>query len=216
MRRILALLVLVLAAPAVQAGAREKLEAFTGNIRGLAGEFSQTVYGPEGRVQEQSSGLVSLKAPRQFRWEYRQPYPSLIVADGNHVWIYEPDMEQVTVRQQGLEEQDSPLAVLLDPSELDRQFVVTEAGVSEGLEWLALDPRKPDEAPFADARLGFGTQGLERMVLVDSLGQRTEMAFSGWRRDPAFPADTFVFTPPEGVDVVGEMGASAEVMPLGD
>lgn len=214
MRRLIALLVLTLAVPAAQATARQQLDAFTGNIRGLAGEFRQSVYGPGDRLQEQSSGRVSLQAPRQFRWEYREPYPSLIVADGNHVWIYEPDMEQVTVRQQGLEEQDSPLAVLLDPSELDRQFLVEEGGAAEGLEWLLLSPRKPDEAPFADARLGFDGSALVRMVLTDTLGQRTEMDFSGWRRDPAFAPGTFAFTPPEGVDVVGEMGASAEVMPL--
>ncbi|KAA2286023.1 outer membrane lipoprotein chaperone LolA [Arenimonas fontis] len=216
MRRLIVLLILALVVPAAEAAARQRLHAFTAAIDGLAGEFRQSVYGPQDEVIEESGGAVSLKAPRQFRWEYRAPYPSLIVADGDHVWIYEPDMQQVTVRRQGLEEQDSPLAVLLDPDELDRQFRVEEAGVSDGLEWLALTPRKPDEAPFARARLGFDAGGLARMELVDALGQRTVMTFSGWRRNPRFPADAFVFTPPEGVDVVGEVGLSAEVIPLAE
>ena len=215
MRR-LTFLFLLLASPLVHADARAQLDAFSGGVQGLSAEFRQRVYDPDGRLGEESTGTVQLRAPRQFRWEYLKPFPQLIVADGDHVWVYDPDLEQVNVRNQSYEEQGSPLAVLIDPAELDRQFKVREAGRGQGLEWLELVPHKPDAAPFERARLGFGATGLATMELFDGLGQRTEVSFSGWQRNPAFAADHFRFSPPPGVDVVGEVAESAEVIPLQD
>ncbi len=214
-RCLIALSLLTLATQA-QAGARERLDAFTGGLQGLSAGFEQKVYAPGGQLNETSTGTVQLKAPRLFRWEYLQPFPNLIVADGDHIWIYDPDLEQVTVRQQSLEEQNSPLAVLIDPGELDRQFTATEAGQADGLEWLELKPKKPDDAPFDRARLGLGAQGLVRMELFDGLGQRTVMAFQGWKRNPEFADGAFRFVPPAGVDVVGEVAEGAQVLPLKD
>ena len=126
---------------------------FTSGLKGLDGQFSQQVFDARGKQKENSTGRVALSAPRLFRWEYVKPYPQLIVADGDHIWIYDPDMEQVTVRQQSLEEQNSPLAMLIDIGQMERQFKVTEGGQGQGLAWLELMPRKPDEAPFDRARL---------------------------------------------------------------
>lgn len=186
------------------AGARDDLSAFTKNLKGLDGQFSQQVYDANGKLKESSSGRVALAAPRLFRWEYAKPYEQLIVADGKRVWVYDPDLEQVTRRAQGAEEQNSPLAALIDPTRLDRDYVIKEAGTADGLEWLALSPRKGDDAGFQSARLGFGEQGLATMQVVDALGQKTQIRFSGWQRNPAFAKGTFEFTPPKGVDVVGE------------
>ena len=128
----------ILVAGTAFAGARDTLDQFTTGLKGLDGQFTQQVYDADGRLKETSSGRVALSAPRLFRWEYVKPYPQLIVADGAKVWVYDPDLEQVTVRPQGAEEQDSPLAALIDPSKLDRDFVVGEAGTADGLEWLSL------------------------------------------------------------------------------
>lgn len=214
--RILALVLLTLASSGAHASARAQLDAFSGGIQGLSATFEQRVYDSDNALRETSSGDVQLKAPRQFRWEYRKPFVQQLVADGDHIWIYEPDMEQVTVRQQSLEEHSSPLAMLIDPAELERQFTVSEDGQSEGLSWLLLTPKKPEEAPFDRARLGFNPQGLARMELFDGLGQRTLMQFTGWKRNPEFAAGTFTFVPPPGVDVVGEMAEAAQVIPLQD
>lgn len=200
---------------AAHAGARQQLDKFSQGISGLSADFAQRVYGPNGEAKDQSSGRVQLKAPRQFRWEVVKPYPQLIVADGDNLWVYDPDLEQVNVRNQSAEENSSPLAVLIDPTELERQFSVKE-GSGQGLEWLELTPKKPEEAPFERARLGFGPAGLARMELFDGLGQRTELEFSAWKRNPAFAADSFAFTPPVGVDVVGEPVNKAQVVPLAD
>jgi len=186
------------------AGARDDLAAFSTSLKGLDGQFEQKLYDLDGRLKETSSGRVALSAPRLFRWEYATPYEQLIVADGDKVWVYDPDLEQVTVRAQGPEEQNSPLAALVDPAKLERDFNVREGGESEGLSWLQLSPRDADQASFSSARLGFKGASLVRMEVVDTLGQRTEVTFSGWKRNPAFDRGTFRFVAPAGVDVVGE------------
>ena len=193
---------LLLAAQGAQAGARDQLQAFTKGLKGLDGQFSQQVFDPRGKQKEASSGRVAVSAPRLFRWEYVKPYPQLIVADGKTVWVYDPDLQQASKRPQGVEEASSPLAILLDPAKLDRDFTVKEAGASNGIEWLQLAPKQADAA-FKTAKLGFGKAGLAEMEYVDALGQRTKISFSGWKRNPGFAKGTFVFVPAQGVDVIG-------------
>lgn len=218
MTRSLCCLALSLAVGATAAAAepRAVLDAFTRDLEGLDGRFAQHVFDANGQLTEETRGRVALSAPRQFRWEYEAPFPQLIVADGDHVWVYDPDLEQAQVRKQSHEEQQSPLAALIDPDELERQFVVTPGEDTEGLDWIVLTPRDADDAQVASARLAFSAAGLERMVMADALGQRTEIVFSGWSRNPAFAPDTFRFVPPEGVDVIGERIQSAEVHPIRD
>ena len=187
------------------AGARDELKSFTTGLKGLDGQFTQQVHDGNGKLKETSSGRVALSAPRLFRWEYTKPYPQLIVADGSKVWIYDPDLQQVTVREQGAEEQNTPLSALIDPGKLDQQFNVKEAGTADGLQWLVLTPKNGGEASFESARLGFGKDGLARMEVQDAVGQRTTLSFSGWKRNPAFASGTFKYTPGKGVDVIGDL-----------
>ncbi len=207
MKQIARLLMLGTTLVAVQAfaGARDNLKSFTSGLKGLDGQFTQQVYDTKGKLKETSSGRVALSAPRLFRWEYAKPYPQLIVADGKKVWVYDPDLQQVTVRGQGSEEQNSPLSALIDPAKLDQQFNVTESGSADGLQWLTLTPKNEGDASFQSARLGFGAGGLTRMEVLDAVGQSTRISFSGWKRNPAFASGTFKYTPAKGVDVVGDI-----------
>ena len=193
---------LLLAAQGAQAGARDQLQAFTKGLKGLDGQFTQQVFDPRGKQKERSTGRVAVSAPRLFRWEYAKPYPQVIVADGKTVWVYDPDLQQASRRPQGAEEASSPLAILLDPAKLDRDFTVKEAGASSGIEWLQLAPKQADAA-FKTAKLGFGKAGLAEMEYVDALGQRTKISFSGWKRNPGFAKGTFTYVPATGVDVIG-------------
>ena len=204
MRRIapFAIAATLLFAATAQAGARDDLDAFTHDLKGLKADFTQQVFDPNGNAKERSSGEVALSAPRLFRWEYTKPYEQLIVADGKRVWVYDPDLQQATRRAQGDAEQGSPLAALIDPKRLDRDYIVAEAGSGDGLEWLSVKPRKQDGAGFESARLGFGDGGLEQMQFTDALGQKSVIRFGAWQRNPAFPSSTFQFAPPKGVDVI--------------
>jgi outer membrane lipoprotein carrier protein len=197
-----AMLATALMAGIAQAGARDELKTFTTGLKGLDGQFSQQVLNKDGKLKESSSGRVALSAPRLFRWEYIKPYEQLIVADGKKVWIYEPDLKQATVREQGTEEQNSPLAALLDPARLDQMFQVEENAEQDGLQWLTLWPKDPATANFERARLGFNAAGLGRMEVTDAVGQRTVISFTGWKRNPSFGGATFKYAPAAGVDVV--------------
>lgn len=199
------------AAGAAATGARARLDAFAKGLHSLRGNFSQTVYDSHGNVTGSSHGMLALEAPRLFRWQVVDPYQQLIVADGTKVWIYEPDLQQATVRDQGAEEAHSPLTVLTDLSQLDTEFTATDAGTRDGLEWLRLVSRSNDPQ-FDFAEIGFDSSGPRRMVFQDTLGNRTEIIFSGWERNPKLPAGTFKFTPPKGTDVVGD-GAPASARP---
>lgn len=195
---------LALVAGSASAGARDELNRFTNGLKTLDGQFSQQVFDTRGKLKESSSGRVTLAAPRQFRWEYAKPYPQQIVADGRTVWIYEPDLQQVTKRPQGAEERSSPLAALTDPKRLDAQFAVRDAGTANGLQWLTLTPKgDAGSAGFRTAKLGFGPSGLAKMQVVDQLGQRTEISFGAWKRNAALAPATFRFSVPKGVDVIG-------------
>ena len=156
------------------------------------------------KAKETSSGRVALSAPHLFRWEYAKPYAQLIVADGKRVWVYDPDLQQVTRRTQGREEQNSPLAALIDPTKLERDYTLTDAGSDGGLDWLTIRPKLASDTGFRSARLGFGPQGLQRMLVSDALGQTTAITFHDWKHNPVFAADTFRFVPGKGVDVVGQ------------
>ncbi|MEP6940651.1 MAG: outer membrane lipoprotein chaperone LolA [Rudaea sp.] len=213
MRATIFLFIALIVSPALAAeGARGRLDAFAKGLNSLSGGFEQTLVDGNGRSKA-SRGTLALKAPRQFRWDTAAPFKQIIVADGDKVWVYDPDLEQVTVRAQGTEEAHSPLTVLTDLAQLDRDFTSSEQGERAGLVWLRLKS-KEKEPQFEFADLGFDAEGLARMEFTDGFGNRTEIRFSAWQRNAKLSADTFRFSPPKGVDVIGDPTPAAEVHPL--
>jgi outer membrane lipoprotein carrier protein len=184
--------------------ARARLDVFSQNLHSLSGRFSQTLTDANGQTGQASSGTLALEAPRQFRWDTLAPYKQTIVADGSRVWMYDPELEQVTVRVQNTEEAHSPLTVLTDLKQMDRDFKVTELGERDGLTWLRLTSTGKDPQ-FDHAELGFDANGLARMTFRDQLGSTTDIRFSGWQRNVPLPADSFNFVPPKGADVIGDV-----------
>lgn len=203
-RLLLAATLSLLSLPIFAAGpARDRLDAFAKGLHSITGRFSQTLSNANGDAGKTSTGTLALQAPRQFRWETTAPYKQTIVADGSRVWLYDPDLEQVTVRRQSSEEAQSPLTVLTDLSQLDKGFKVTEQGERDGLQWLRLTSTSKDPQ-FDHADLGFDAGGLARMEFKDQLGNTTRIQFAGWQKNAAVPADTFNFVPPQGADVIGD------------
>jgi outer membrane lipoprotein carrier protein len=196
------------AAPAAAPNARARLDAFAHGLHSLKGHFQQTLIDANGRRGRTSYGTVALEAPNLFRWQTTAPDKQLIVADGKHVWMYEPDLDQVTVRSQNTAAAHSPLTVITDVKRMDQDFNVSELGERDGLEWLRLTPKKP-RANFHYAELGFDAHGLRAMRFKDQLDNITRMRFSDWRRNVKLPASTFTFTVPKGADVVGDVAPAA-------
>ena len=197
---LLAVLPVMAAAPD---SARARLEKFAHGIHSLSCSFVQQVTDARGDAQPPVKGTLALESPRQFRWQTEAPQKQLIVADGARVWIYDPELEQVSVRRQSAAEAHSPLTVLTDLSRLDKDFTVTEPGRHDGMEWLRLTPNG-DDPQFKHADIGMTGNEPRQMVFTDTLGGESRITFSDWKRNPDLPAGTFQFTPPAGVDVVGD------------
>lgn len=195
--------------------ARAGLEKFTHDIHSLSCSFVQQVTDARGELQSDVQGTLALESPRQFRWHTHSPQEQLIVADGARVWIYDPELEQVTVRHQSAAEAHSPLTVLTDLSRLDKDFTVTEPGQRDGLNWLRLTP-KGEDTQFEFAEIGMAEDTPQQMVFTDTLGGQSRITFSDWQRNPKLPAGTFQFTPPEGADVVGDKVEVPQIRGTGD
>ena len=199
---------LVLAGAVAHAGetepgpaAIEQFRTFTSELDSLSAAFEQRVYGERGRLEETSTGTVKLKAPDLLRWNYREPFPQLIVADGDQVWIHDRELDQITVREQRDATAETPLAVLTDPGDLEQHFEVDCGPAAGDMAWLELRPRG-DASDFRLVRIGMRAGALRRMVLEDKLGQVTEIDFSDVRRNPELDPAAFEFEPPDGVDVL--------------
>jgi len=199
-----ALVLAALLAPALAlAEPMERFREFVRGVQSARADFEQKVYDRERRLVQDSRGSFAFLRPGRFRWSTAQPYEQLIVGDGERVWIYDPDLKQVTVRPMGRALGATPAALLAGSAEVERAFEFTSVGLVDGLEWLEARPRDKD-AGFERMRLGFGAAGLEAMELHDHFGQTTRLRFEKLVRNPPLAADAFRFVPPKGVDVLGE------------
>jgi len=181
---------------------RERLESFLRNLSSLQATFVQTIYGENGRRLEKSSGQVALLRPGQFRWDYQTPFPQTIVADGEKVWFYDPELAQVTVKPMGTAIGETPALLLLGsdrPLEDDFSFVEMKPD-GERL-WVELRPRQED-ASFTAVRMGFHGEQLAAMELLDNFGQRTRLELSEYQHNPTLAPELFRFVVPTGVDVL--------------
>jgi len=182
--------------------ARSELEKMAGELETFQAGFTQTVKSQNGSVQDQSRGQVWLQSPDKLRWEYTGDFPEIIVADGKNIWLYDESLEQVTVKPQSDQASNSPLMILTDVSQLDKQFKVTELGEFEGMGLLEL--RSLDsESEFERILLGLDSHGIRMMAMEDAFGLRTEIQFENVLINQPADAELFQFTPPEGTDVVG-------------
>ena len=195
----------VVAAPVTDATAAQRIEAFLGKLTSLKAEFRQTVTDARGRVLEQAEGSMAFARPGKFRWDYRVP-EQIVISDGVTVWLYDVELEQVTVRAAGEALAGTPAMLLAGSGDLSDEFEITDAGAQDGLDWSRLTPRRKD-GDFREVRLGFAGRDLSRMTFFDRLGQTTELELSQIQRNPHLDSSLFQFEPPPGVDVVGRAPA---------
>jgi chaperone LolA len=198
-------LVIVLTAFGQSAIAASDLLDFTANLRSFSAAFTQTVYDSDSVPLQESSGNVELLRPGKFRWTYTDPAPQVIVADGATLWIYDEDIQQVTMQPQATTLGSAPIGLLSGQRSLQREFTITELGTDQGLQWFQLDPLVQD-TDFNRVFLALDSNGLKAMELRDNFEQATQIRFDNFRKNVALDESNFLFVPPEGVDVVGEAG----------
>ncbi len=187
-----------------ETSATEKLNAFVKTVVTFQAKFSQTVIDPRGQVMEEAEGLFILERPGKFRWDYKQPYPQYIVADGKNIWFYDVDLEQVSVKPQLEALADTPATLLSGDVLPEDKYLLTDLPSNDGLSWVELIPKELD-SNFQTVTLAFDKDGLRQMIMKDSFDQKTRLVFSQVVENPKLPDDVFVFTPPAGVDVVGDI-----------
>lgn len=188
----------------VEASAIDSLKTFIQETRTVRANFSQTLYDRNARTLQESNGTLQFERPEKFRWTYEKPYEQLIVGDGTQVWFYDHDLNQVTVRQFNIAIGSSPAALLAGSSAIEDNFVLTELGLQNQIEWLEAIP-KSKESVFEFIQMGFSPEGtLKIMALRDNFGQTTLLTFSDLDKNPKFPADLFKFIPPENADVISD------------
>jgi outer membrane lipoprotein carrier protein len=193
----------LLVASAAQADSVERFKSFLRTTQSARADFEQKVYGRDGKLTQESKGSFVFLRPGRFRWSYAKPVDQLIVGDGERVWIYDRDLNQVTVRKLSKALGSTPAALLAGASDLEAAFELRDAGQSDGLEWLEAKP-KEREAGFERIRLGFGSAGVEAMELTDHFGHTTRLRFHNLQRNPKIDPAEFRFEPPKGADVLGE------------
>ena len=196
-------LALPLVAGLAHAGGVERLKAFIAGAKTAEADFSQTVADKTGRVTQQASGRMAFSRPGKFRWDYTAPYEQVIVGDGVKLWLYDADLEQVTVKSLGDVIAGTPAALLAGDNSIEKYFTLKNAGEAGGLEWLEATPKNKDTT-FERIRMGFKGDVLAQMELDDFFGQRTTLKLSRFVRNPTIVPSRFTFTPPKGADVIDE------------
>ena len=199
-----ALPLLILAgSPLAKANGIDRLHAFLDGTKSAVADFTQTVVPKSGAKGQLASGHMAFSRPGRFRWTYDKPYYQLIVGDGEKLWVYDKDLNQVTVKTLGKALGGSPAALLAGDNAIDKNFTLQDAGRSDGIEWVEARP-KAEDSSFERMRLGFAQGELRVMELADNFGQTTTLNFEKFDRNPRLDAEQFRFTPPKGADVIGE------------
>ncbi|HKA38567.1 MAG TPA: outer membrane lipoprotein chaperone LolA [Burkholderiales bacterium] len=197
------LFLLALLPAAACATSADELKALLAQTTTARAQFAQIVLDSNMKRLQQATGTMQFSRPGRFRWEYDKPHEQLIVGDGKRVWLYDKELNQVTVRRMDRALGSSPAAILAGSNDIEKDYSLRAIGNRDGLEWLEAVPRAQDTA-FERVRMGFGKAGLEAMELRDQFGQITVIKFSTMERNVKLPGESFRFTPPKGADVISE------------
>ncbi len=185
---------------AAHADSVDTLKDFVRDVKSGRASFTQTVTSPDGAKRRSSSGSFEFLRPNHFRFAYAKPFEQLIVADGQKVWIYDADLNQVSVRKFSSALGATPAALLAGGS-LEKDFDLSSQVPKDGLDWALATPKVKDGA-FQSVRVGFKGKTLAAVEITDSFGQRSLLQFTQMAANASVPADSFKFTPPAGADVI--------------
>ena len=196
------------------AGGTDQLKAFVAQVHSARGDFVQrevkapnNAQGASGTMSMSprnggtSSGTFSFARPGKFTWTYEKPYQQVLQSDGDKLYVYDKDLNQVTIRQLNGALGASPAAILFGSNDLEKNFTLRDAGVKDGIDWLELTPKAKD-TQFQSVGIGFRNGNLEAMELHDVFGNVTLLTFSNIQKNPSLPADQFKFVVPKGADVI--------------
>jgi outer membrane lipoprotein carrier protein len=195
--------VFLLAAEWSWASGLEQFKTFISSTHSAKGDFIQRQLKTKNgatKLSNQSSGTFMFKRPGKFIWLYQQPYEQLLQADGEKFYLYDKDLNQVTIKALGQSLSTSPAAILFGSNDLEKNFTVKDSGQKEGMDWLAAVPKDQDSG-FTQISIGMQNGVPREMDLQDSFGQTTIIVLQRVEKNPTFKADQFTFIAPAGVEV---------------
>jgi outer membrane lipoprotein carrier protein len=182
--------------------ADRRISRFFQEVNTYEADFIQKVFDEDGGLVQRATGILKLKRPGRFLWEYLEPSPQLILADGDNLWIYDAELEQATVKPIDEALGTAPIALLTGSRPLSENFDVTQAGARDGLKWIELTPHTQD-TEFRRIGLGMDGKAIKQMDLHDQFGQKTVIRFENIRTNAPIPDTRFEFDAPEDVDIIG-------------
>ena len=212
MKRFFATFLIASCAHSAWANGLESLETFVKTVSSGRADFTQVVTAPprEGQAarSKTSSGTFEFSRPNRFKFLYKKPFEQSIVADGQTLWLYDADLNQVTARKQSAALGSTPAALIAaapDLRALQADFTLASAPEKDGLEWVVATPKAKDgqlQAVRVGFRAGEKPAGLAALEILDSFGQRSVLSFSKVEVNPSLPKDAFQFITPKGADVI--------------
>jgi chaperone LolA len=189
---------------AAHAAATDKLKTFVAATHSAQANFTQELLDKNGKRIQLVSGKMQFERPGKFRWEYQKPYEQIIVGDGNKFWLYDVDLNQVTVKKLDAALGSSPAALLSGSNEIERGFNLADTEIKDELDWLQAVPKAADTS-FTKILMAFNAKSeLVTMELHDTFGHRTILRFTELKSNPSLSSQVFKFVPPKGADVLGE------------
>jgi outer membrane lipoprotein carrier protein len=183
----------------------DRLNRAMSSLDSVQADFKQTLIDDKKKIVQQSMGKVSIQRPGKFRWIYETPYEQQIVADGKELWVYDVDLDQVTVKPMESGLASAPIMVLMKQQNVETEFDVNAIGQHKYLYWIELIPKKAD-TEYTRIYIGMENEIIKALELRDSFGQSTQIVFENLRNNVIFKPDSFKFVPPDGVDVFGVGG----------
>lgn len=198
---------IALASSAAPRGPADDLRRFFKDVSSYTARFTQVVLDESLNPLQESAGTLWIERPNRFRWDYNVPFKQEIISDGEQIWVYDVELQQVTVRNLSGGLGTTPAILLAGHGKLDDDFVVKSLGAQGKLQWMQLLPRSRDGG-FEDIRVGFEKGQIRMLEMIDGFGQTTRIALRGGEENIAINPSKFVFNPPPGVDIVRERPAT--------
>lgn len=179
--------------------ASDSLNSLLQNMQSFSAHFLQII-SDHGKILQKSSGEMWLKRPGQFRWQVNTPIKQIIITSGKRLWIYDPDLDQVTIRSFTKTAGQTPAMLLSDPTlSLSKDFIVK----SNSAESFILTPKNKNDM-LTHLKLTFSNKIIHKMELEDHLGHTTVIQFNQTKINPSVSASLFNFVPPKGIDIIDE------------
>lgn len=181
----------------------DPLQKFLLDFKSLEAKFVQSLINENGEELERTEGILYLQQPGKLHWSYETPYTQKIISNGDVLWVFDEDLDQLTIREMGNTIEQTPAGIILGNNDIAEHFVQVNMGVIEEYDWIELTPKYP-EAQYKNIRLGFEESRLGMMIILDNLGQTSRIDFSDVKKNPELSSMLFEFEIPDNVDVIDE------------